>query len=215
MRTVGAPGHAEDAPAARAPSAAGRWSPEETAVVRALAPLASRGWTLLVDRCLPDRTRLAHLLVGPVGAAVVDVAVWDEPISLRDGRLVSGGTDRERAVDRVLTESAWVLAAVSDTHPHVRVGGLLALAGDHDRARPPAEHRDVILTGIETMYAVVERAQDRLGTVEVASLVATLDWAFPPAGFREVESFGFRTGRAAGPGLGPLGPGSTIARPAH
>ena len=69
-------------------------------VTRALRRLPD-GWVVFDDLAWPGRTeaRIAHLVIGPGGAFVVDVQAWAGDVEVRDGVLTEDGEPREQAVD--------------------------------------------------------------------------------------------------------------------
>ncbi|MDH6128658.1 nuclease-related domain-containing protein [Kitasatospora sp. GP82] len=96
---------------------AGRWLADaigEETTARILAPLTTRGWTILHDRSIPgSKANLDHIAIGPRGQAVViDSRRWSAAsgatVHMSNGRLWCGLHDRTRAVQTLLWETRTV-----------------------------------------------------------------------------------------------------------
>jgi hypothetical protein len=81
-------------------------------------PLRRAGWSVRHDLAIPgSRANVDHMLIPPHGqyAIVLDSKLWSAkrgPVTVRNGRLVHGGEDRQRAVETVLWEASKVRAAL-------------------------------------------------------------------------------------------------------
>lgn len=164
--------------AAYASRMAGNWqrgADGETAVARALDPLAQQGWRILHDLVDPEGGNIDHLAIGPPGIAVVDAKNWSAAVTITpDRRLVTSKDDRSKELRRLEQRVELVRRLVAEDGMHVAVRGYVVLCGEHDRARPSEDLGDLRILGVEAVAQRLAGAKGDLDAADIEAIASTL-----------------------------------------
>ena len=157
--------------------AAAAGSPQRLA--RALIELEPLGYTLLSERRAPGGARghLAHLLVGPSGVLLVDVAPWRD-VTIAGGRVWRGADDATAEIERLadlLHRTQGELAEIG--LPPGEVRAVVAFAG---LEVPRTELFGLTLLGDADAVLKIAGLPPRLPPTRVAEVRVALEALFPP-----------------------------------
>lgn len=162
----------------------------EPATARLLRPLERAGYTVLHDRAAPrGRTRIDHLVIGPVGVIVIDSTNAGRGTTVRvgdDGRVWIG----DHLADHIVTPLTHEAQRVSHTlgkalGRRVPVTSLVTVDG----AGMP-RRGDVTVNGVTMLRPArarrwISKLPKRLAPEEVGTLARSADRLFPPVQRRD------------------------------
>lgn len=163
--------------------AADRWergAAGERRTAEVLAALEPHGWRVLHDRRAPDGGNVDHIVIGPLGIAVIDTKNWSHPVTItHDRRLVYSKYDMTADLDALEKLVEHVRALVAAEGRKVAVRGYLVLTGDADRTRESTDLGDLRVLGLERLGTRLSSSRKDLDPDLVEAVTATVAAALP------------------------------------
>lgn len=146
----------------------------------ALVALEGRGWRVLHDRRAPDGGNVDHLVIGPLGIAVIDTKHWSQAVTITpDRRLVYSKYDKTAELDRLAGLVDHVRSLVAAEGVKVAVRGYLVLTGEADETRESTDLGDLRVLGVERLVPRLSSARIDLADDLIDAVTATIDAALP------------------------------------
>jgi len=157
----------------------------EEATARRLRDLPD-GWIVLHDRRIPgSRANIDHIVVGPLGVAVVETKSWSGTVKVHADRLTGSGRNPDAAIDQVLRQVDAVRSVLGSDHADLEVRPVLCIHRA-EVERPggrfrPNRPRGVRVCTPKGLVKTLTDGEPTLTPEQVTTLAATLDAGLVPA----------------------------------